>query len=143
MAELRDLHLPGGLVLPARLLDVSFSRGGGPGGQNVNKVATKADLRLDLAAAAAFLRPGDLERIRDVLAARLDPEGRLMVVSSEHREQARNVAAALARMEALLRTALHRPKARRRTRPSRGSVLRRLEEKRHRGERKRERRDGE
>ncbi|MBE7467459.1 MAG: aminoacyl-tRNA hydrolase [Planctomycetes bacterium] len=134
MADLRDLQLSGSRVLPARWLSIRFARSGGPGGQNVNKVSSKADLRLDLAAAAAHFSPEELERIREQLAPRIDAEGQLQVVSSEHREQARNVAAALARMEALLRGALKRPKVRRATKPSRGSKERRLEAKKHRSQ---------
>jgi ribosome-associated protein len=78
--------------------------------------------------------------VRERLAGRIDSEGRLYVISSEHREQGDNLEAALARMEALLRTALHRQKVRRPTRPTGGSRRRRLEDKRRTGERKRDRR---
>ncbi|MCZ7649566.1 MAG: alternative ribosome rescue aminoacyl-tRNA hydrolase ArfB [Planctomycetota bacterium] len=129
---MRDLILSPALTLPARLLSVTFSRSGGPGGQNVNKVATKADVRLDLAGAAGFLPAEDLERLRAALGARIDAEGRVQVVSSRYREQARNVEDALARMEDLLRQGLQRPRKRKRTRPSAGSRERRLGAKKHR-----------
>src|SRR5262249_29677393 len=134
---LSGLPLRDGRVLPKECLDVRFARGGGPGGQNVNKTETKVDLRLDLAAAAAVLGDDDVARIRELLSARLDAEGRLQVVSSEHRSQHDNLEAALARLQNLLATALVRRARRRKTRPTRSSQLRRGEGKRHRGEIKR------
>lgn len=133
MSGLRDLSV-GRFVLPASLLTVKFARSGGPGGQNVNKVASKADVRLDLAGAAEFLGESGVARIREKLEARIDKAGALIITSSEHRDQPRNVEAALARMEALLTAALARPKARIATKPSRGAKERRLGEKKARSE---------
>ena len=138
---LRELDLGPGLRLPAELLSVRFSRSGGPGGQNVNKVESKVDLRLDLEGARAFLGDARVARIAERLAARLDGNGLLRVVSSEYREQSRNLEGALARMEAMIRNALVVARSRRPTRPTHGSRERRLRHKRIRGEIKRGRKD--
>jgi len=143
MAELRDIEVRtgGGVVtLPARLLRVRFTRSGGPGGQNVNKVATKVDLRFDLDGARPFLGEVAAARVRDKLAGRLDADGAVHVTSSEHRTQARNLDAAHERLEAWLTEALQRPRARRPTRPSRSSRERRLATKQKRGALKQTRR---
>lgn len=137
---MRDLRWPG-VVLPARLLEASFSRSGGPGGQHVNKVETRVDLRLDLDGARAFLGEAGVARVRGRLAGRLDSAGRLFLSCQENRSRARNLADALDRMERLLADALREPKRRRSTRPSRSSRERRLDSKRHRSRIKRQRRD--
>lgn len=137
-----DLVLRDGRVLPKDCFHLSFSRSGGPGGQHANKTETKVDLRLDLIAAAAVLGDVDVARIREALAARLDAEGRLCVVASEHRSQFQNLEAAMQRMASLLAMALQRRKKRFATRPTRGSQRRRVDEKRHRGDIKRGRQGG-
>jgi ribosome-associated protein len=137
MAGVRDLHLGAGRVVPAACLELRFARSGGPGGQHVNKTETKVDLRCDLDRASAALGDDAVARIRDKLAARLDAEGKVVVTSEESRSRARNIDAALDRMEELLRAALVRPKTRRPTRPTRGSRERRLQAKKRRADIKR------
>ena len=118
-----------GLVLPGRLLSWRSVRSSGPGGQNVNKVASKVELRVDL---ARILGLDEAARVRlTVLCApRLDAEGRLVVVSQKTRDQSRNLADARDKLRALVARSLVRPKSRRPTRPSAPSRERRLHEKR-------------
>src|SRR5258705_2496995 len=118
--------------VPDRALHVRAVRASGPGGQNVNKVATKVDVRVDLDAIEGL---SDAARARLVTLCRhrLDADGRLMVSSQAERNQARNLADALDRVRALVTAALREPRSRKASRPSVGSRERRIETKKRRG----------
>jgi len=127
-------------VIPASALDIRFSRSGGPGGQNVNKVETKVEVRFDLAGSPLLSGP-DRARALERLASRLTGEGVLAVACERTRHRERNLREALERMGELLRAALARPRKRRPTRPTRASKERRLTDKRRRSDVKRTRRE--
>ena len=122
--------------VPASALTVRAARASGPGGQNVNKVATKINLRVDLAAIEG-LADDARARLRRLVQNRRDAEGRLVVVSQATRNQARNLEDARARVVELIRAALVAPRRRVKTRPSAGSRRQRLAGKKRRADVKR------
>lgn len=129
---------PRGLVVPAGELVERFSHASGPGGQGVNTADSRVQLSLDLAATVA-LNDKQRERALSVLGDRLT--GTLLTITvAEHRSQCRNRAAARERLAEVLRSALVPPVPRRATKPTRGSKLRRLADKKRRSEVKARRR---
>jgi ribosome-associated protein len=132
------LEIKPDLTLPAADLLVAAVRSSGPGGQNVNKVASKIELRFDLAGTAA-LDGAVKERLRALARNRLDAEGRILIISQKTRDQQKNLEDAREKLKALVLEALTPPKPRRPTRPGRGAIERRLTEKRVQAQRKRRR----
>ncbi|HUL19639.1 MAG TPA: alternative ribosome rescue aminoacyl-tRNA hydrolase ArfB [Steroidobacteraceae bacterium] len=114
--------------IPDRDLTLTFVRGSGPGGQNVNKLATAAQLRFDLAGSAA-LAPQVKARLRALSGRRLTAEGDLLIIARNQRTQEGNRREAEERLADLVRRALLAPKARKATKPSRAARERRLKEK--------------
>jgi ribosome-associated protein len=131
-----DLTVRPGLIIPATDLSWSASRASGPGGQNVNKVSSKVDLRFDLRGTNAI---GNAVKARLAAAAKLDSLGRVVLVVQESRDQHRNLELARQKLAAMIRAALVIPKKRRATKPSRASKHRRLDDKKRRGDQKRAR----
>jgi len=131
-----DLEIGTGLVIAAEELVWTAVRAGGPGGQNVNKVSTKVELRFDLVANRS-LAAGVKARLRAANAGRLDAKGRLIVTCDTTRSQSQNLEVAREKLFELVKVALVVPKRRRPTRPSRGQKQARLNDKRLRGEKKR------
>jgi ribosome-associated protein len=114
-------------------------RSSGPGGQNINKVASKVELHIDVERIVG-LDDGARARLRRLTQAHQDSEGQLLVTSQRTRSQGDNLEDAFEKVRALVLRAMVRPKPRRATKPSRAARERRLAEKRHASDRKRQRR---
>jgi ribosome-associated protein len=123
------------VIVPDADLTFSAIRSPGPGGQNVNKVASAVQLRFDLANSVA-LDAGVKQRIRARAGHRLNDDGTLLFVARAHRSQERNRADALERLRQLIIESLQPPRPRRATRPTKASKERRLVGKAHQQRRK-------
>lgn len=126
-------------VVPLAELEVRASRSGGPGGQHVNKVATRVQISWDVARSPS-LDAAQRERLLRRLKQRIDSDGVLHLSASEYRSQHRNRLAGVERLQAMVAAALREPKVRKRSRPPRSAAESRLRAKRRRAELKRQRR---
>jgi len=139
---MRDIVISPRLTIPAGELSLAFARSGGPGGQNVNKVSSKVELRWN-PTTSSVLTPDDRSWLLHNLASRLTTEGELIITSTLTRDQLQNREDALSKLTLIVRSALFRPKPRRATKPTRASKRRRVNDKRHRAQIKANRRGDE
>ena len=139
MAE--PIEIAEGVSVPASAIQVKAVRSGGPGGQNVNKVASKVELRIDLGRVEG-LDEGARQRLKQAVRNQLDAEDCWIVVSSRTRDQLLNLEDARAKVIRIIEKSLHAPRHRTPTRPTRASQGRRLEAKKRTGARKQGRRGG-
>ena len=121
-------------------LKESFIRSSGPGGQHVNKVATAVQLRFN-AKTSGNISKEVYNRLRTIAGSKLTEDGNLIIVSRVHRSQVQNRQVALDKLISLLQQAAKKPKRRKKTRPSRASVEKRLRNKRLQSEKKKSRRN--
>ncbi len=127
--------------IPAGEYILSFSRSSGAGGQNVNKLNTKATLRWN-PDDSKVISDEVRERFKLKYASRINESGELIISSQKFRSQQRNLHDCLAKLESMLSSVILPPKARKPTRPKKAAVEKRLDEKRRQGERKRARQKG-
>lgn len=132
---------PGVFAAPPSSLRLKYARSSGPGGQNVNKVNSKAELWIAVTALAG-LKPAAAERLRALAGSRLTRNDEIHLAGEESRSQEGNRLMILDRLREMIVRAKVEPKARKKTKRSRGAQLRRLDSKKRRGEIKSQRRGG-
>ncbi len=129
------IFVEGGVLVPGDALEVKAVHASGPGGQNVNKVATKVEIHVDVERIQG-MGAESRQRLLHLVARRLDSRGRLMVTSQRFRDQQKNLEDARRKIHDWIALALVKPKKRILTVPQPASRERRLDEKRRRGQRK-------
>jgi ribosome-associated protein len=126
------LYVSNSIQIHEEDLQESFIRSSGPGGQNVNKVATAVQLRFN-AEKSPVLEEDVKKRLKRLAGRRMTAGGEIVIEARRYREQEKNRADARKRLAALIRKATEKPRARRQTRPTKASVMRRVEAKKKRG----------
>jgi len=128
-----DLTIAPHITIPDAELHFSFARSSGPGGQNVNKVSSKAILHFDVLNSPS-IPPAVRERFKTAYSSRITTTGEIVIHSEEYRDQPKNIQSSLDKLKAMILAVLHPPKKRRATKPTRGSKIRRLNEKKSRSQ---------
>jgi ribosome-associated protein len=128
-----DLEITPTLKIPAAELRLSFARSSGPGGQNVNKVASKAILHFD-ALTTPSLPPDVRARFLERYKARVTNAGEIVIHSEEYRDQPKNIQSCYDKLRQMILSVLRPPKKRRATKPTKGSKVRRLNDKKARSQ---------
>ena len=133
-----DIRVTRSIVIPRSEVTFQFSRSGGPGGQNVNKVSSRVQLRWNVENTEA-LTDEVRERLKQRARRRINAEGELIITSQRFRDQPKNIEDCIKKLRELVQEAATIPKRRRPTKPSAGAKRRRLQAKKERSERKKSR----
>ena len=133
LPEIAGIEIAPGVHVPPDALRIQFARSSGPGGQNVNKLSTRAELWVQVAAILGMTERAR-QRLRQQAGSRLTKNDEIHLSSDESRSQESNRQAVMDRLREMIVVARHEPKVRRKTRPSRAARERRLTQKKRRGE---------
>ncbi|MEC9091604.1 MAG: alternative ribosome rescue aminoacyl-tRNA hydrolase ArfB [Planctomycetota bacterium] len=133
------LKITGSIQIPLREFEFTFARSSGPGGQNVNKVNTKATLAWNLEKTQS-INESIKKRFRSSFSKRINKEGKVLIHSQRFRDQGRNVADCLTKIQELVRSVVKPPTIRKKTKRSRASIQRRLDCKKANSQKKEGRR---